>query len=178
MSNQAEIDKFWLEQAMHYASRSKDPSTKVGCVIVRPNGTLASAGRNGFPKGFSDTPARLETKEVKYGLTIHAEMNALHFAHEDLTGATAYATFAPCGACAIHMIQRGISRVVYPFEEDNVRWMESQKRALAYFAEGGVEAIAFDMASGESFLKTKDIPTIESIFGLVRCCENRDEIAL
>jgi len=32
-------------------SWSKDPSTKVGAVIIRPDRTIASVGYNGFPRG-------------------------------------------------------------------------------------------------------------------------------
>lgn len=131
--------EFWINQAIHYSTQSKDPSTKVGCVIVRADGTLASAGVNGFPRGIADTPERLNDRPVKYGLTIHAELNALHFATENLTGARLYATFAPCESCALHIIQRGISEVYYPETHDNSRWLDSQERALALFAEAGVK---------------------------------------
>jgi dCMP deaminase len=133
---------FWINQAIHYSSQSKDPSTKVGCVIVRGNGTLASAGVNGFPRGIEDTPERLNDRPTKYALTIHAELNALHFATEDLTGARLYATFAPCSACALHIIQRGISEVYYPASHDNSRWLDSQEEALRLFAEAGVKTFA------------------------------------
>lgn len=138
-------DQFWLEQAIHYASKSKDPSTKVGCVIVRPSGTMASAGRNGFPRKIADLPKRLNDRVVKHRLTIHAEMNALHFAHEDLTGATCYSTFAPCEHCAIHIIQRGIERVVFPDVHINEAWRESQERSVALFQEAGVKFTAFKL---------------------------------
>lgn len=133
---------FWINQAIHYSSQSKDPSTKVGCVIVRDDGTLASAGVNGFPKGIKDTPERLDDRPTKYRLTIHAELNALHFAKEDLSGARLYATFAPCEHCALHIIQRGVSEVYYPASHDNSRWLESQERALSLFAEAGVKTFA------------------------------------
>lgn len=138
-------DQFWLEQAMHYASKSKDPSTKVGCVIVRPDGTSASMGRNGFPRKIADLPERLNNREVKHRLTIHAEMNALHFATESVVGATLYSTFAPCEHCAIHIIQRGISRVVFPDAHVNESWLESQNRSLALFEEAGVVVTPFQM---------------------------------
>lgn len=139
-------DQFWLEQAIHYASRSKDPSTKVGACIIRTDGTLASAGRNGFPRLVRDLPERLADRETKHRLTIHAEMNALHFAREDVTGATMYSSFAPCEHCAIHIIQRGIGRVVYPARHVNESWAESQARADALFQEAGVRITAFKMA--------------------------------
>lgn len=138
-------DRFWLEQALHYATRSKDPSTKVGCIIVRPDGTLASSGRNGFPRRIADLPERLNDRPVKQRLTIHAEMNALHFAREDVTGATLYSTFAPCENCAIHIIQRGIARVVFPAVHVNKDWQESQDRSLALFEEAGITVHSVDL---------------------------------
>lgn len=143
-------DQFWLEQAFHYASRSKDPSTKVGCLIVRTDGTLASAGRNGFPRKIADLPERLNDRELKYRFTIHAEMNALHFAREDITGATAYCTFAPCEKCAPHLIQRGVARVVFPEAPPVERWAESQAFSLSLFEEAGVEVVAFKMRSQDA----------------------------
>lgn len=145
MADQVVEDNFWLQQAELYATRSKDPSTKVGCIIVRPNGTLASAGRNGFPRKIADLPERLVDRETKHRLTIHAEMNALHFATESLEGATLYSTFAPCEHCAIHIIQRGIARVVFPRNHENSSWLESQNRSLALFEEARVIVHITDM---------------------------------
>ncbi|USM11532.1 dCMP deaminase [Citromicrobium phage vB_CbaS-RXM] len=139
-------DQHWLEQALHYARKSKDPSTKVGCVILRPNGTVASMGRNGFPRGIRDDEERLMNREVKNRMTIHAELNALHFALEDLTGATLYATFAPCENCALHIIQRGIARVVFPDSHVNESWRESQERSLALLREARVVITPFKLA--------------------------------
>lgn len=44
-------DKFFIEMAMLISSKSKDPSTKVGCVIVGPDNEVRSTGYNGFPRG-------------------------------------------------------------------------------------------------------------------------------
>ncbi len=134
-------DEFWLGQAANYSTQSKDPSTKVGCVIVRPNRTLASAGVNGFPRKIADTEERLHNREVKYRIVIHAEMNALHSALEDLTGSTLYCTFAPCAACAPHIIQRGITRVVFPANHENDRWIENQQHSIELFREAGVAVV-------------------------------------
>lgn len=137
--------EFWLGQARNYATQSKDPSTRVGCVIVRPDRSLAAAGVNGFPSGIADTPERLNNRAVKRSLTIHAELNALHRSLEDLRGASLYATFCPCEICALHIIQRGIKFVYYPASFDNDRWLDSQAEALARFKEAGVIATAIDM---------------------------------
>jgi dCMP deaminase len=44
-------DEFFIRQAMLVAEKSKDPSTKVGCVIVGPDKEVRSLGFNGFPRG-------------------------------------------------------------------------------------------------------------------------------
>ena len=51
-------DRRFLALAEHVADWSKDPSTKTGAVIVRPDRTIASMGYNGFPRGMADTDDR------------------------------------------------------------------------------------------------------------------------
>lgn len=118
-------DEYFLSIAQVTASKSKDPSTKVGAVIVRPDRTIVSVGYNGFPRGVADTPERLNDRAVKYSLVVHAEMNAILSARESLNGCTLYTTpFMPCDRCFMHVIQAGIKRVVFPpaTAEQNERW--------------------------------------------------------
>ena len=92
-------------------SWSKDPSTKVGAVIVRPDRTIASVGYNGFPRGSFD---RYGSREDKLMRTVHAEANAILSAHEPLHGYTLYVTpLHPCANCAGLIIQSGIKTVHY-----------------------------------------------------------------
>ena len=104
---------------------SKDPSTKVGAVIVDAKKRVVSTGRNGFAMGIADTPERLNNRELKYKLTIHAERNAIIFAKQDLAKCTIY-TFplAPCASCASIMIQSGIIRVVFPKWHEGTIYLE------------------------------------------------------
>lgn len=137
-------DQFWLAMAQQYAQiGSKDPSTKVGAVIVRPDRTPASWGVNGFPMGIADTLERLTHRPTKLELTIHAEQNALNFLRERADGYTLYATFGPCARCAVQIIQAGISRVVY-YRSQNPKWMDSQSASVALFAEAGIEVCEID----------------------------------
>ena len=69
-------DRYFLDLALLNAQMSKDPSTKVGAVIVGPDREVRSMGFNGFPRGIADTRERLECREVKLDLVVHAEMNA------------------------------------------------------------------------------------------------------
>jgi dCMP deaminase len=140
-------DDFWLGMAWKYAQEgSKDPSTRVGCVIVRPDRTPCSWGTNGFPQGIADTPERLNDRDTKLDLTVHAETNAFLFAPERVVGYTMYTTFAPCIRCAANIVQAKIARVVFPPAEasGNPRWIEQQGRSIALFREAGIDVSIVD----------------------------------
>jgi len=133
-------DQFYLGMAQYIATASKDPSTKVGAVIVRPNNTVISVGYNGFPRGMSDHPSLYEDRETKYSRIVHAEMNAILNAHGPVDGCTLYCTFTPCDRCAVFVVQAGITRVVSPepTPEQLERWGNSLAATRAIFQEAGV----------------------------------------
>ena len=79
----------FLEMAKMVGSWSKDPSTKVGAVIVDDNRRVVSLGYNGFPKGVADNN-RLEDRNEKYKMIVHAERNALLFANVSVKDATIF----------------------------------------------------------------------------------------
>ena len=76
-------DLRFLEMSELVSSWSKDPSTKVGSVIVDNDRRVISLGYNGFPKGVADND-RLNDREEKYKIVVHAERNALLFANTDV----------------------------------------------------------------------------------------------
>lgn len=133
-------DGFYLGMAQYIATASKDPSTKVGAVIVRPNNTVISVGYNGFPRGMSDAPELYEDRETKYSRIVHAEMNAILNAHGPVDGCTLYCTFIPCDRCAVFVVQAGITRVVSPEPSPELaeRWGPSLAATRAIFQEAGV----------------------------------------
>lgn len=104
-------DTRFLEMAELVAKWSKDPSTKVGCVLVT-NKIVLGVGYNGFPRGVDDTSERLNHRETKYLMVQHAETNAIQNAQGNLSGATAYVTHKPCANCCGGLIQAGISKIV------------------------------------------------------------------
>lgn len=135
-------DRRFLDLAESVAGWSKDPSSQVGAVIVRPDKTISSLGFNGFPRGMSDAPELYAEREIKYARVVHAEMNAILSAHEPVKGFTLYTTLPPCDRCCVHLIQSGLSRVVWPDEipEDFAdRWRETIARSVAMFQEAGVQ---------------------------------------
>lgn len=112
-AERAEIwDRRFLELAGVVASWSKDPSTHVGSVIVRPDRTVASMGYNGFARGVDDDIIFYEDRTIKYERVIHAELNAILSAKESLDGYALYCTLYPCARCASAIIQSGITGLV------------------------------------------------------------------
>ena len=132
----------FLSLAEHVSQWSKDPSTKVGAVIVRPDRTILSVGYNGFPRGVKDWPERLADRDTKYPMTVHAEANAIiHGGSAE--GCTLYTwPFPPCCDCAGLIIQAGIKRVIAPSptRDQRSRWGASFNLAMDMFKEAGVEA--------------------------------------
>ena len=136
----------FLDLAMFFAGWSKDPSTQVGCVVVGPDREVRSTGYNGFPRGIEDTSERLNDRETKYQLIVHAEMNALlHAARIGVTlkDCTLYTTLPPCTRCTVSLIQAGIARVVWPTGLVPDRWAEDFERAKALLQEAGVVHMAW-----------------------------------
>ena len=103
----------YLLLAEHVAQWSKDPSTKVGCVLVNSDGIIVGTGYNGFPRGVKDTPERLLDRPTKYKMTIHAEVNAVLNASASVKGATAFCTHPPCSSCLGVLIQAGVIGVIH-----------------------------------------------------------------
>ena len=136
-------DKRFLDLATHISTWSKDPSTKVGCVVVGEDREIRSTGFNGFPRGIKDDEERLADREQKYPLICHAEENAIMHAARtgiSLKGNTAYVTWPPCSRCTRSLIQAGVSEVVYP-ADINIpdRWQDDFATASAMMEEAGVK---------------------------------------
>jgi dCMP deaminase len=144
------MDEKWqirfMRIAKEVASWSKDPSSKIGAVIVDDNRRILATGYNGFPRGVADD-ARLNEKTSKYPLIVHAELNALMGAlwnGVSVNGATLFVYGLPiCSDCAKSVVQSGINTVVIAKPDDiNPRWAESwNSTSLPLFNECGIRAI-------------------------------------
>lgn len=135
----------YLNVCEEVASWSKDPSTKVGAVVVGNKGQILSQGYNGFPRGISDVKRRYDNKERKYELIVHAEMNAIYNATyngQSLDNATMYITGLPvCHECAKAIVQVGIKRVIARCNSIKPGWKESCILSEQIFSEAGLEYI-------------------------------------
>ena len=159
-------DQYFINLCYEIAKKSKDPSTKVGCVLVYPDNGICSTGFNGFARGvkevgdgdgfkkivdpecLSHTRAkeRWEDRSLKYPLVCHSEFNAVLNAarHGHITqGCKIYVPWHPCSVCANAIVQAGVVEVIMDgdFEEDPElmkRWAKEHELAALIFREGGV----------------------------------------
>ena len=144
-------DEYYLQGAKWAATKSKDPSTKVGAMLVGRHNRVLATGYNGFAPGVTDAAERLNEREVKYSLTIHAEENALlGVGREEAQGSTLYVWGAPvCERCMSRIIAMGVSRVVYDYDMPLVnvgtydKWVQSWKVAKELASEAGVDVGSF-----------------------------------
>lgn len=141
-------DRRFMELADFIAQWSKDPSTKVGAVVVDPrNKRVVSTGFNGFPFGVEDKAERLDDRSVKYEMVVHAETNALMFAGGQAQNCTLYVTpLPPCARCAVLVIQAGIRRVVSPTPDTSREpWKTQFEISSQMFKEAGVTVDFLDV---------------------------------
>lgn len=150
----AENDLKWhrrfLNLAKHISGWSKDPSSKIGAVIVDGNRRIISTGYNGFAVGVDDSEERLENRDIKYKIVLHAEENAILFSKQNLAGCSLYVSgLPPCAHCASLIIQTGISKV-YAWKQDiPERWQESVALTKKIFEEAGVTLTFIEEDFGE-----------------------------
>lgn len=138
--------EYYMDMARLVATRSKDPSTQVGAVIVDSSGRIVSTGYNGFPPKVQDTEERWKRPQ-KYSRVVHAEMNAIgHAARRgtSLLGSTLYCTHFPCNkaGCARLIITAGISCVVAG--KAPCGWDDDSEWSTSLFTEAGVAWVIYE----------------------------------
>lgn len=112
--------KHWLKVAQVTSELSKDPSTKVGAVVVTPDNRQCSLGYNGFADGIEDLEERWHNRPIKYEFVIHAEENAILNSPFDTKGCTLYCTHRCCHKCMARIIRAGIKKVYYIKDYANI----------------------------------------------------------
>lgn len=156
-------DEYFMRQVYHIASKSKDPRTQVGAVLVRDNQPINS-GYNGFPRKVRDLRERYENREIKYRFISHAENNVVLTAAKRgvcTDGSTLYTLGMPCEICTIALLQGGITEVVYhqqwPYPHLD-KWEDSMKIASIMLQEAGIKVRKFNQFLGvETLLDGKVI---------------------
>ena len=135
-------DVKFMGMAEFVAAWSKDPSTKVGAVIVGPDHEVRATGYNGYPRGVKDTAAT-DDRDVRLSKTVHAELNAILNAAlcgQSTKGCTMYIHgLPPCNNCANAIMQAGICRVVCDCHVHvPERWMAECDRSIGWLTDAGI----------------------------------------
>ncbi len=140
------------------ATKSKDPHTKVGCIIVK-NNRVVSTGYNGIPKMVLDNISSRSERPEKYKWYEHSERNAIYDAADrgcSTHGCDLYVNFMPCIDCARGIIQSGIKRIIiHKLYDDMVinalkeksdysQWQGHNDISLTMFKESGVIVDVFE----------------------------------
>lgn len=145
-------DSHFLKLALQNAQMSKDPRTRVGCVIVGPDREIRSAGFNGLPRGVADTVERLGDRDTKLKLIVHAEMNAVLNAARvgiPMKDCTLYLAATddtnlvwggpPCTRCTVEIIQAGIKNIIsYSQKSGFSNWLADLETSRSLIAEVGM----------------------------------------
>ena len=105
-------DQYYLAMAELVSTRSLDPDTQHGCIIVDSNNHVLSIGYNGPISGIDDTQVPLNRPDKYYWMS-HAEQNAIIFCNGNMQNSTVYLTGRPCSICVRMLIQKGISRIIH-----------------------------------------------------------------
>jgi dCMP deaminase len=102
-----------MNLAQTVATRSKDPNTNVGAVLVNEENSIIETGYNGFAPGVEENFQRWQ-RPLKYLYVIHAEQNAIGRAArfgKKTDGSSLYVTHFPCRECAKMIIAAGVKNV-------------------------------------------------------------------
>lgn len=148
-------DTFFLRMTRLVAEKSKDRSTKVGCVIVGPGYTLRSLGYNGFPRDVDDGNDKYHERPLKYLMTEHAERNALYNALRSnipVFGCRLYVNYHGCCAdCTRGIIQSGISEIITTTVDfpGVGAWQDSLDAARDMLKQARIQVRRVDIDKGE-----------------------------
>ncbi len=126
-------DQVFLRMALEISRLGTCCRLRVGCILLRPDGGIASGGFNGALPGMPHCTPETCNPSQRCLHTSHAEENALGFS-EGLI-ATAYVTDEPCLTCTRALVRRGVRRVVFlrPYTSIAEQEMAERSAILAHF---------------------------------------------
>jgi dCMP deaminase len=144
MDNDA-MNRVYLRHAYQYAmSCSKDPSTQLGAILVKPNIGIIAWGVNGIPEKIKDTEDKWQYPKKNIYVE-HAERNVIYKCVSrgiNTSGLVMYCPWYSCVDCARAIIEAGIVGIVghkEMFEHTNNRWKETVDKGISLLKEAGVK---------------------------------------
>jgi dCMP deaminase len=99
---------------------------KVGCVILRADGSIASGGYNGALPGMKHCNTETCNANQRCLHTSHAEENALNFCSGPIS--IAYITNEPCLTCTRALARRNVQQIIYLHPYSSIKMQEKLER--------------------------------------------------
>ncbi len=137
------IEKLYKSTIEYANIHSKDPNTRVGCVIFNNDFEILSRGINEFPINLLNTPQRWE-RPSKYNYVIHAEINAISNCLKnniDITNCNILTTLFPCHECLKFIVQCGFNKIYSPNPIFKDKWKKSYEISNEIINELDIEII-------------------------------------
>lgn len=151
-------DEKFLKRCYLEARSSKDPSTKVGAIIVKKDVQISS-GYNNFPRRVIDFEERYLDRNIKNEFVVHAEHNAILNAARtgnSTIDCVMYCMGVPCLQCSKAIIQAGIVEIVFHKNWPNLyyceNWKDSISKSLIVLKEAFVKLRSVDVLLNEECL--------------------------
>lgn len=152
-----DYSKKWMDYFFDVVERtsqqSKDPSTKVGAILVKDKRIMAT-GYNGFAYGVADEATRYADRQTKLALVVHSEANCiLQCARYGVSteGLTLFVSLTPCIECAKMIIQAGIKNVIFKHQDLSVlrvatenEWRDKIAMSIDMLHEAGVSVFEYN----------------------------------
>jgi dCMP deaminase len=142
-------DKYILDIANTVSTKSKDPNTQIGAVIIDPkSNAIISTGYNSFVRGLNDHKPERSERPEKYNWIEHAERNAIYNAARmghKLEGSTMYLSgrHFTCHECAKAIVQSGIKTLFAPLPDYTSHYKDSFKVAERMYCECGLDVYGY-----------------------------------
>jgi dCMP deaminase len=153
---------YFIYEAYAKSTRSNDPQTQCGCVLVTKDNNVLATGYNGFIDNIDDGVLP-NLRPDKYDFMLHAEHNAILSCAKhgkSCDGAIAIVTGVPCLYCWQYMYRVGIQKVFYVANYNKAKMCDESadnKKEILY------GLTSHRMLPVPIHLKDKEIEKIEQI---------------
>lgn len=131
-------DTYYMNLAEVVKTRSLDPKTKVGSVLVSlKDKRIISTGYNSIPAGLDDSSIDWSDRTYIHTIIIHSEMNSILYANSRFEDSVLYSTLSPCCDCMKLLSCAKIKKVIYKDEYKDI----ARSKELALFF--GIEMVKY-----------------------------------
>ena len=160
MSNAKHLDYLLSAYVWAHIHSKDNPETRVGALALGAIPTDIAMGYCGFPPGIKHDH-RMQDRDLKDWMSVHAEVNALSNARFDVQ--TLYVTHAPCRKCAAQILcmARMLDTIVILERPGyDSKWCHNTGQGKELLLEASVEYIVIPWVEFVEHRRNKLIPAM------------------